>query len=91
MSETKRIMICLPADLLEEVDGIMTIEKKNRSEFIREAMRFYLAETKRKNLREQMRRGYLEMAQINLTLAQEAFYSELEVDILYQNKLVECL
>lgn len=90
VADIKRIMICLPVSLLQEVDGVMDLEKKNRSELIREAMRFYLEERKKSRLREQMRRGYLEMAQINLSLAQEGFYSEEEVRVVIESKLVEC-
>ena len=42
MADLKRIMISLPEYLLEEVDDIVALEKKNRSEFIREAMRVYI-------------------------------------------------
>ncbi len=90
MADSKRIMICMPLTLLEEVDGIMELENKNRSELIREAMRFYLEERKRSCLREQLRKGYQEMAQINLGLAQEAFQSEEEADQLLESKLAEC-
>lgn len=47
MAETKRIMISLPNSLLEEVDDIVSMESKNRSEFIREAMKLYLRERKK--------------------------------------------
>lgn len=69
--EIKRIMISLPDSLLAEVDDIVEAERVNRSEFIREAMRLYIAERKRRILREQMKKGYLEMAKLNLALAIE--------------------
>lgn len=90
MAGNRRIMICLPATLLEEVDVITSLEKMNRSELIREAMRFYLSEKKKSHLREEMRKGYLEMAQLNLLLAQEAFGCEEEVNTFIESKLVEC-
>lgn len=71
MARQRRIMVSLPAGMLQEVDGITSEEKLNRSQLIREAMRFYLEERKRRHLREQLRRGYVEMAQLNLELAQE--------------------
>jgi len=71
MSQVKRIMISLPDSLLAEVDGIVEAEQLNRSEFIREAMRLYIAERKRRMLREQMKIGYIEMAKINLSLAEK--------------------
>lgn len=76
-------MISLPDNLLEEVDGIVALEKKNRSEFIREAMKLYIGERKRRYLREQMRIGYQEMASINLALAYEGLDCEEEVQALF--------
>ena len=84
MAETKRIMISLPYNLLEEVDGIVAIEKRTRSEFIREAMKLYLHEQRKSQIRERMRKGYQEMAKLNLTLSHEAFDVENEADYLAQ-------
>jgi CopG family transcriptional regulator/antitoxin EndoAI len=69
-------MISLPDSLLAEVDGIVAAEQLNRSEFIREAMKLYIAERKRRLLREQMKAGYIEMARINLSLAMEQYDAE---------------
>ncbi|HOB28717.1 MAG: ribbon-helix-helix protein, CopG family [Dethiobacteria bacterium] len=80
MGETKRIMISLPQKLLMEVDGIVALENRTRSEFIREAMKLYLQERKKRQIRERMQSGYLEMAKINLTLSKEAIYAENEAD-----------
>jgi CopG family transcriptional regulator / antitoxin EndoAI len=73
---TKRIMISLPDQLLQEVDGIVEQENSNRSELIRQAMKLYLMDRKKRQLRESMQRGYLEMAKINLHIASEAFHAE---------------
>lgn len=89
MTDSKRIMVSLPASLLKEVDGLTNMEKKNRSELIKEAMRFYLEEKRKTRLREQMRAGYLEMARINLALADEFHYCEEEASSLIEKKLVE--
>lgn len=90
MADNKRIMICLPVALLDEIDDMKEFENKNRSELIREAMKFYMQEKKRSRLREEMRRGYLEMAQLNLFLAEEAVHCEEEVSNVIESKLVEC-
>lgn len=79
MTQVKRIMISLPDSLLAEVDGIAAAERLNRSEFIREAMKLYISERKRRMLREQMKAGYMEMAGINLSLAMEQHQLEDEV------------
>lgn len=73
-------MISLPDHLLQEVDGIVEKENSNRSEFIRQAMRLYLMERKKRGLRESMQRGYMEMSVINLSMASEAFHVEEEAD-----------
>jgi len=81
MHNTKRIMISLPDHLLQEVDGIVAMENSNRSELIRQAMKLYLNERKKRFIRESMQRGYMEMAKINLSMASEAFQAEEDADI----------
>jgi len=73
-------MISLPNNLLQEVDGVVEKENSNRSELIREAMKLYLHERKKKYIRESMQKGYMEMANINLNLASESFILEEEAD-----------
>ncbi|CEP69254.1 Ribbon-helix-helix [Moorella glycerini] len=90
MPGVKRIMISLPESLLAEVDGLATLERRNRSEFIREAMKLYITERKRRNIREQMKRGYQEMASINLALAVENYDVENEAQRYYDDRLAEC-
>ena len=90
MAESKRIMISLPESLLAEVDGIVTLEKVNRSEFIREAINSVLMERRKKGIREQMRKGYLEMAQLNLAIARELYSAEQETIQFYEEENVEC-
>lgn len=90
MSGTKRIMISIPEQLLEEVDGLVSLEKRNRSEFIREAMKLYVAEKKRRRIRDEMKKGYQEMAQINLKLAAEHYEIENEVQNYFEERIAEC-
>lgn len=89
MAEVKRIMISLPDNLLQEVDGIVASENVNRSEFIREAMKLYIEERKRRIIREQMKKGYIEMAKINLALVGESFSAEEEVKKYYDFQAAE--
>jgi CopG family transcriptional regulator/antitoxin EndoAI len=83
-------MISLPESLLDEVDGIASSEKLNRSEFIREAMKLYILEKKRRLIREQMKKGYQEMAALNVAIAMENYDIESEVQDYYDKKLAEC-
>lgn len=78
MKRTKRIMISLPQNLLREVDGVVELERKTRSEFIREAMKLYLQEREKRQIRERLQEGYMEMARLNLYLANEALNAENE-------------
>ncbi len=89
MAELKRIMISIPNSLLQEVDGFIAMEKLSRSQFVREAMRLYIEERKRKAVRDLMRKGYQEMAVINLTLAEEGLSADAEVYEMMPTLLVE--
>ncbi len=71
MPLSKRIIITVPESLLCEVDKFTHIEHRNRSEIVREAIMFYLGERKKELTIEQMKKGYLEMAEINLHMAVE--------------------
>jgi len=83
-------MISLPENLLAEVDDVVTLENRNRSEFIREAINSVLHERRKRGIREQMRKGYEEMAQLNLAIARELFLTEEEVQLIYEESNVEC-
>lgn len=85
--QVRRIMITLPDSLLQEVDGIARQENRNRSEFIREAMRRYIEEKRRLELRERLKEGYRKMAGLNLELAGEAVAAENEALALYEEVL----
>lgn len=88
MPASKRIIITVPDSLLCEVDKFTNIENRNRSEIVREAIMFYLGERKKELMIEQMKQGYLEMAEINLKIAVEYSGHEDETDI-SDDKVVE--
>jgi len=90
MDNLKRVMVSLPASLLAEVDGLVQQENGNRSQFIREAMRLYLADLRRRELREKMKRGYKEMADLNLQMVRDDWLEE-ELNLLekYEEGLVD--
>lgn len=90
MAENKRIVVSLPDTLLKEVDNIAFIECRNRSEFVRNAMRFYIKELKKISTMEKMKRGYLEMAEINKTLAELGVTADNETFMGYELRLAEC-
>jgi CopG family transcriptional regulator/antitoxin EndoAI len=89
VAELKKILVSLPDSLLREVDEIVAMEKRNRSEFIREAMKLYIRERHRIEIREKMKKGYEEMAKINVELAKVGFESTNEALVAYEAILSE--
>lgn len=77
---TTEILVKLPQHLLTELDGFVKQENVNRSELIYQATKMYLRERKKRQIRESMRRGYMEMAKLNLRIASEAFLAEYEAE-----------
>ena len=71
MTRMKRVVVGFPEDVLEGLDDIVIETKKTRSLFIREACCFYMEKVKKENMRERMKAGYMEMAEINRLLAEE--------------------
>lgn len=82
MAETRRVMISVPDNLLQELDKIVKNDKLNRSQLIREAVKLYIGERYKKQRstinKEHMKIGYVEMSEINLSLANEAINAENE-------------
>lgn len=90
MADSKRIMISLPESLLKEVDYIVSMEKTNRSEFVREAMKLFIREKNKIRLREKMKKGYEEMASINLALAEVGLSLDMSSLENYEAEIAEC-
>ena len=90
MADSKKIAVCMPDTLLKEIDDMVCQECINRSEFIRKAMRFYISEIKKNALVEKMKSGYMEMSEINLTLAEIGLTADNETITGYETRLAEC-
>lgn len=89
VADSKRIIVNVPDSLLKEIDDAVCIECRNRSEFIRNAAKFYLKEIKKINMVERMMKGYLEMANINVTLAEVGLTADNEPITIYETRLAE--
>ncbi len=87
MEGNRKILVSLPSNLLSEVDGVVASEQCTRSELIREATRHYLHEKRKKQIREELQKGYREMARLNLTLSQEALMAENEAHYLAEERV----
>lgn len=78
--DVQEIVVQLPKNLLNEVDGLMKREDSNLNEFIFQATKSYVQDRKQRHIRESMQRGYMEMAKINLNIASESFLAEEEAE-----------
>ncbi|EMS70824.1 CopG family ribbon-helix-helix protein [Ruminiclostridium cellobioparum] len=89
MAQYKKILISVPDNLLEELDIMVSNEKTNRSMIVREAMSLYIREKHKVELRDKMKRGYEEMAEINLRLAEGCLGADNDQQSIYEEKLGE--
>ena len=89
MPQYKKILISLPDVLLDEVDGFLKIESMSRSEFVRQAMKGYLREYRKGIIAEKLKKGYEEMAEINIAIAEMCFEADNEIYTAYEEKLSE--
>ncbi len=64
-------------------------EKTNRSMLVREAMNLYIREKRKIELRDKMRNGYEEMAEINIRLAEGCLIADEEQQCRYELGLGE--
>ena len=76
MATAKKVELELPENLLNEVDSIAERDNISRNELLEHAMRFYIEEREKRALRSDMIKGYQEMAELNLKIAEEFFYAE---------------
>lgn len=92
MSESlQEVLVKMPTNLLNEVDGLMKNEYNDLSDFICQATRNYLEAKKQEhfhNYYESVQRGYEEMARINLRIASEAFEAEEEAVITLERTVI---
>lgn len=90
MSQLKKILITLPDYLLDEIDRLAEEENKNRSGVVRDIMKMYLCEKHSRRIKDELIKGYQEMARINLEEAQLCADADEENLRQYEEKLAEC-
>lgn len=88
--DLKEITVSLPNNLIKELDYIVSLEKKDRNEFICDAMKLYIKEREKLRVREQLKTGYLKMAKVNIEFAEMGVCADLEDFTMYESKLSEC-
>ncbi len=72
----RRINITLPSETIELIDRI--VNKGDRSRFIDDAVKYYIAETEKTRLREQLKQGAIHRAVRDLEFAEVWFSLEEE-------------
>ena len=73
----RRINITLPSQTIRLIERVA--EKGERSRLVNEAIRFYVREVGKTNLRKQLREGAIKRAARDLHLVEEWFFLENEV------------
>lgn len=89
-SAKRKISVTLPDLLLEEVDTLASSLNRSRSEIIAQMLRQYLREKKSVELKEQLKKGYLEMGELNLTIAENSLLSDEYTCEIYEQFLENC-
>lgn len=87
--EKRKVLISLPAALVDQADAAARAEGLSRSALVREALCQYLSRRHMLESREQMRRGYEEMARINCAWAQVGLRADMPVLDAYEAMLSE--
>jgi len=85
----RRISLLLPELLVEELADIAGEKGKSRNELIMLVLRQYVRERRRIELKSQMKKGYLEMSNINLSIASESLLSDESALNIYEEFLSE--
>lgn len=76
------LLIRLPRNICEEIHELLDSEKMHIDDFMYQAVVNYVQyKREAEALHEEMRRGYEEMARINLHLCSEAFLAEEEAKV----------
>ena len=83
----RTISVALPDLLVKEIDEIALTRNRSRSEIMALAVKQYVDERKKIELKEQMKKGYLEMSKINLDLAEESLLSDENACEIYEKFL----
>ena len=90
MPQYKKILISLPQETIEGIEEFASYEKVSRSEFIRRGLSEYVLGKRREKIREELKNGYIQMGEINLSLSEMCFEADNDTQLCYEEKLSEC-
>ena len=88
--EQKKISITLPEDIANNIDMLSADLHISASSLIESVIKMYLAERRRIENKANLKKGYLEMAEINLSIAEECFNSDQATQDAYEHFLMGC-
>lgn len=83
----RKISVTLPDLLVTEVDTLASSFNRSRSELIALALKRYVNEIRKIELKEQLKKGYLEMGDINLSIAENSLLSDESAYEIYEEFL----
>lgn len=90
MSSSKRLVVNLTETLSNEFDRALKEDNKKKSQFIRDAIILYIEERKKLRYIDDMKKGYMEMAQINLEISEMSCADDFKYLEEYEVWLTEC-
>lgn len=90
MSSSKRLVVNLTETLSNEFDSALKEDNKKKSQFIKDAIILYIEERKKIKNIEDMKKGYMEMAQMNLEISEMSCAEDLKCLDEYEVWLTEC-
>ncbi|CEI71623.1 MULTISPECIES: ribbon-helix-helix protein, CopG family [Romboutsia] len=85
----EKIVFTLPDSLVSEVDHIVEMENSNREDFAKAAFQFYITQKRKIDIKESMIKGYKEMGQINLSLAELGMTNEVSSEDCIEGKIAQ--
>ena len=88
--ERKKISITLPEDIVSDIDALSADLHISANSLIESIVKSYLAERRRIETKAELKKGYLEMAEINLSIATECFNSDQATQDAYEQFLMGC-
>lgn len=88
--EHKKISITLPEDIVSDIDALSADLHISANSLIESIVKSYLAERRRIETKAELKKGYLEMAEINLSIATECFNSDQATQDAYEQFLMGC-
>ena len=89
MGELKKMVVTVPSRLLNEIDTMAMDDGRDRSEFVREAIHFYVKRRAQSDMCSKLKEGYIRMGKVNLQLAQEAEVYDDYMLVNYEHVLAE--